>query len=46
MAEKVATGKCGVVHDITEMQQMIPLITRELPFLLKCLQVGFGIRHT
>ena len=32
MAVKVATGKCGVVHDIKEMQQVVPLITRETAF--------------
>ena len=29
MAVKVATGECGVVHDIKEMQQVVPLNTRE-----------------
>ena len=26
------TGECGVVHDIKEMQQVVPLITRETAF--------------
>ena len=46
MAVKVATRKCGVVHDIKEMQQVVSLITRETVLLLECLRVGFGIRHT
>ena len=32
MAVKVAAGKCGVVHDVCEMQQIVPLITRETAF--------------
>ena len=32
MAVKVATGICGVVHDIKEMQQVVPLITRQAAF--------------
>ena len=35
MAVKVATGKCGVVHQVKEMQQVVPLITRETAFRLK-----------
>ena len=30
---KVATGKCGVVHDIKEVQQVGPLISREIFFV-------------
>ena len=29
---KVAAGKCGVVHDVTKMQQIVPLITCEVAF--------------
>ena len=29
---KVAEGKCGVVHDVTKMQQIVPLVTRETAF--------------
>ena len=46
MAVRLATRECGVVHDIKEMQQVVPLITRKTAFLLKCLRVGFWIRHT
>ena len=42
MAVKVATGKCGVVHDITEMQQVVPLITRETAFCLNVCELVLG----
>ena len=42
---KVATGKCGVVHDVKKMQ-LIVLITCEIAFLLACQRLGFWIRHT
>ena len=29
---KVAAGKCGVVHSVKEMQQVVPLIKRETAF--------------
>ena len=32
LSVKVATGKCGVVHDIKGMQQVVPLVTRETAF--------------
>ena len=45
MAITVATRKCGVVHDIREMQQVVPLIPRETAFCSNVceLVIGFDI---
>ena len=40
-AVKVASRKCGVVHDIKE-QQVVPLITRETVFCQKVCELVFG----
>ena len=42
MAVKVATRKCGVVHDIGETQQVVPLITRETAFCQNVCELVFG----
>ena len=42
MAVNVATGKCGVVHDVKEMQQVVPLITRETAFCKNVCSLVFG----
>ena len=42
MAVLVAAGKCGAVHDIEEMQQVVLLITRETAFCLNVCYVVFG----
>ena len=45
MAVNVATGRCGVVHEIKEMQQFVPLITRETAFCFNVCDSVFWIRH-
>ena len=39
---KVAARKCGVVHDVKKMQQVIPLITCEIAFGQYVCELVFG----
>ena len=39
---KVAARKCGVVHDVKKMQQVVPLITRETAFCWNVCELVFG----
>ena len=46
---KSAAGKCGVVHHVEKMQQIVPLITREAAFcqnvceLIRCFDTHYLI---
>ena len=44
---KNAAGKCGVVHYVEKMQQIVPLITREAAFCQNVgeLILGFDVLH-
>ena len=39
---KVAAGKCGVVHDVKKMQQIIPFITCEIDSAWDVCELVFG----
>ena len=38
----MAARKCGVVHDVTKMQQIVPLITCEIAFCYDVCDLVFG----
>ena len=43
---QVAERKSGVVHDVTEMQQVVSLITREMPCHQYVCELEFGVNVT